>query len=91
MVSIKPISVPTRGIGKYFLLELSNNLRLPGDSAHFYWEIYTEVEMGMSEYVPGTMILNGNLTMPKEIYDQWGTDDNYAINWALNELNLQKL
>lgn len=90
MISIKPISIPTRGIGKYFNLTLLN-LNLPGTSAEFYWEIYTEVEMGMNEYEPGTMILNGNLTMPKEIYNQWGIDDNYAINWALLELNLQKL
>jgi hypothetical protein len=30
------------------------------------------------------------LLMDSEAYSQWGNDDNYVINWVLNELNLTR-
>jgi hypothetical protein len=37
------------------------------------------------------MLLEGNLSMPQESYDQWGTDDTYVTDWVLTELGLTEV
>lgn len=91
MIDIKPIIIPTKGTAKYFNLELSNNLKLPATSAMFLWELLPELEDEFGNPIPGPALLSGNITMSEAIYNNWGSDDNYAVDWALNELNLQRL
>jgi hypothetical protein len=39
----------------------------------------------------GIPVLQGNLYMDEETYNGWSNDDNYAIDWALNEIGLQRV
>jgi hypothetical protein len=59
-------------------------------SVTFYWQLFTEVQNEEEENIPGTSILDGNLTMDQETYAQWGTDDEYPVNWALDQLGFIK-
>jgi hypothetical protein len=91
MIQIQDVTVPTKGVGKYFSL-MSLNIPLPGTTASFYWSVYSETETQEPEpkKQPGSVVLEGNLTMDAETYAQWGTDDDYAIDWALNQLGFQR-
>ena len=89
MIEIQPEVVPTKGTGKYFNL-LALNFPMNPSSVTFYWQLFTEVvEDGVSS--PGACILDGNLTMDQQVYSQWGEDDNYCYNWALNELGFTRI
>ena len=95
MTKIQDVIVPTKGVGKYFFIRVIN-IELPGSDATFYWEVLTEqTEPYESDEqpvkYPGTVILNGNLFMSTSEYMQWGTDDQYVINWALQQLGFTKL
>lgn len=96
MIQIQDINVPTKGLAKYFNLTLLN-LPLPGTNPTFYWSIYSEVVIPAAESDEqpikqlGAILLEGNLQMTEAEYAQWGTDDNYAIDWALNKLNFIKI
>lgn len=96
MIKIQDVNVPTKGVAKYFNLTLLN-LPLPGTTPTFYWSIYSEVVIPAAESDEqptkklGTILLEGNLEMTETEYAQWGTDDNYPIDWALNQLNFTKI
>ena len=95
MVKIKDINIPTKGVGKYFFIRVIN-LELPNNTPTFYWQVMTEIA-DISEadeqptYIPGIQVLEGNLSMTESEYALWGTDDNYVVDWALNQLNFQRL
>lgn len=94
MVKIKDINVPTKGVGKNFSIKVIG-LELPNGTPTFYWQVLTDIlDIAESDeqptYIPGYMILEGNLQMESEEYNQWGTDDNYVIDWALNKLNFER-
>lgn len=96
MIKIEEIIVPTRGIGKYFQLKNLENVINPSNPEPkiFFWEVLTEETVPEGETTktgPGVSILVGNITMSVETYSQWGTDDNYCLDWALNELGFTKL
>jgi hypothetical protein len=60
-------------------------------SVTFYWQLLSEVEKiedELVESIPGVCLLDGNLTMTKEEYAAWGSDDSYVTNWACNKLDL---
>jgi hypothetical protein len=50
-----------------------------GESASFYYALLDDALVQVSQ---------GNLTMSGEAYQNWGSDDNYAWDWAASELNL---
>jgi hypothetical protein len=93
---IQDVVVPTKGIAKYFFIQLLN-LEIPGTTASFYWDIRSEFSAPINEgdeqveKTPGETLLAGNLYMGSLVYDKWGTDDQYVIDWALNELGFTKL
>lgn len=88
MIKIQPENVPTKGVGVYFNL-LALNFPMNPSSVTFYWQLFTEI-ITEEQSSAGQCILDGNLTMDKATYDQWGSDDNYPIDWALNELGFTK-
>lgn len=88
MTKIQPEVVPSKGTGVYFNLTALNFPMNP-TSVTFYWQLFTE-EVIEEQSVPGTMVLDGNLTMNQETYNNWGSNDEYCINWALNELGFTK-
>lgn len=89
MTKIEDIIVPTKGTAKYFNV-IALNFPMNPSSVTFYWQILSEVEQIEDELVtskPGNSLMDGNLTMTKEEYDAWASDDTYVINWACNKLN----
>jgi hypothetical protein len=90
MTKIEPINIPTKGVGKYFSMR-AINIELPGTDATFYWSVFTEVEDDLEQPMPGNKILEGNLFMSTSEYNQWGEDDEYVIDWALQQLGFSKL
>ncbi len=85
MIEIQDVVVPTKGIAKYFNLLALNFPPFP-TSVVFYWSIYAQGVVNVDQLGPTDLLLDGNLTMNQETYDNWGTNDEYVINWALNEL-----
>jgi len=96
MIKIQPIEIPTKGIAKYFSLRcLQIDLKESSEAApSFYWELRKAVPYAFDEVqteIPGPTLIEGNLIMTTEEYSLWASDDNYVIDWALNELGLTKL
>jgi len=90
MIKIQDVVVPTKGTAKYFNLLVLNFPPNP-TNVSFYWSIHEEAitpAQGDSPEVIslGKVVLDGNLTMTGEVYANWGEDDQYIIDWALNEL-----
>ena len=92
MNKIQDIVVPTKGTGKYLEVRALTFNLTPTNGISLYWAIYTEQTSVNSEEVevsgPGTIVLEGNLYMPQEKYELWGTDDTFVINWAAEQLYL---
>lgn len=93
-ILIEEISIPTKGIGKYFSIKTVNHTIL-GEPPSFYWQVYEQIVESkpgeQSLKYPGACLLDGGLYMTSQEYALWGTDDNYVIDWALNKLNFKKL
>jgi hypothetical protein len=94
MIKIQDVVVPTKGTAKYFNL-LALNFPPNPTSVSFYWSIHEEVVIPAEgetpeKSSPGKVVLEGNLNMDSETYANWGTDDEYVIDWALNELEFTK-
>jgi hypothetical protein len=90
MIKIEDVVVPTKGTAKYFNLLVLNFPPNP-TNVSFYWSIHQEsVTPAQGETPestsPGKVVLEGNLNMSAETYASWGQDDQYVIDWALNEL-----
>jgi hypothetical protein len=88
---IQDVVVPTKGIGKLFYMT-AISIPLPGTGASFYWSVSAEaVDPETLETQTGVVVLEGNLYMDDQTYSQWGTDDEYAIDWALQQLGFTKI
>ena len=93
MIKIQDEVVPTKGIGKYFQIQALNFPMNP-TSVSFYWQLFNEETIQNGEETVtgrGVSILDGNLSMDETTYASWASDDNYVIDWALNELGFTKL
>jgi len=87
---IQDVVVPTKGVGKLFYMT-AIAIPLPGTGASFYWSVSTEITIeGAVGPQPGIVVLEGNLYMDDQTYSQWGTDDEYAIDWGLQQLGFTK-
>lgn len=83
IIDIQPVTVPTKGTGNQFTIQVVS-YGLGSNEATFYWNVGYIVDNFYYQ------ILEGNLTMKSPEFDQWGTDDEYVVNWALNQLNFTK-
>ena len=94
MIKIQDVVVPTKGTGKYLNVRVLTFDLEPQNGISLYWAIHSETtntdEEGVETLSPGSVLLEGNLSMPQETYDQWGTDDSFVTDWALSELSLSK-
>lgn len=92
MDKIQDIIVPTKGTGKYLEVRALTFNLTPTNGISLYWAIHEEKvttdEEGVETKTPGSTLLEGNLQMPQEQYDQWGTDDSVVIEWAATELGV---
>jgi hypothetical protein len=92
MNKIEDIVVPTKGTGKYLEVRALTFNLTPTSGITLYWAVYTETssldENGLEVQTPGSIVLEGNLHMPQEQYELWGTDDTFVIEWAAAHLYL---
>ena len=95
MIKIQDVTVPTKGTGKYLNVRVLTFDLEPTNGISLYWAIHSETtntdEEGVETLSPGSVLLEGNLSMPQDQYDQWGTDDSFVTDWALTELGLTKI
>lgn len=95
MIKIKPIEVPTKGTAKYFeirCLQIAIN-KASEAAPTFYWAARKATPYAIDEVqteIPGEVLLEGNLSMTKEEYAQWGDDDSYVVDWALTKLGFEE-
>jgi hypothetical protein len=86
---IQSINIPTKGVGKFITIK-SDAFDLGADSVQLNWRILDHVELLSGPPFEGKELLNGNLLMANSDLQTWGADDNVAIDWVINELNLTK-
>lgn len=80
ITKIQPVTIPTKGFATNFGMRVIAYI-LGSDSVTFYWYAYSD---------DGNTLLDGNITMTSPDIDNWGTDDTYIIDWALNQLGFIK-
>jgi hypothetical protein len=92
MNKIEDLVVPTKGTGKYLEVRALTFNLTPTSGITLYWAVYTETssldENGLEVQTPGSIVLEGNLHMPQEQYELWGTNDTFVIEWAATQLYL---
>jgi hypothetical protein len=92
MIKIQDVIVPTKGTGKYLNVRVLPFDLTPTSGIQLYWAIQAEMTStdpeGVETTAPGQVLLEGNLHMPQEQYELWGTDDTFVIEWAATQLNL---
>ena len=81
MTKIQSVAFPILGTAtKLDLIVL--NFAMDATLAHFYYCLYSADD---------AKIIDGNISMTEEEFNQWGADNEYCINWACNKLNLTKI
>lgn len=81
MINIKPIAAP------FFADIVSAEVSIPN-----YKLDQTETDISLKlfdEY--GLLYKEIIQTLPDEVLHKWGTDNNYIINWAFKQNNIEKL
>lgn len=86
MTQIQPIQVPTKGVGTLFTIRSNGNTISPNNPQPptFYWQVLSVTTT--EEIESHNSILEGNLNMDVETYNQWGTSDEFVIIWACEQL-----
>lgn len=84
MTHIQPIEVPTKGQGKLFNI-IALNFPMNPQSVTFYWQVFGSKIVEDVE-VPTECVVDGNLTMDQETYNQWSNSDEFVIQWACEKL-----
>ena len=90
IVSIQSVQSWNRGtvttLNVFRLQSINDNLR---DSCTFYWQIGNEVPLPTGGTAQ-TWVQDGNLTMTGQDYLNWDGSNDYAMTWALGQLNLSR-
>jgi hypothetical protein len=86
---IEPITIPTKGIGQYITID-AQSFALGADAVNLHWRILENVELNSGSPLEGRELLSDNIMMANNDLQIWGADDNVAIDWVINELNLTK-
>jgi hypothetical protein len=86
---IDPITIPTKGVGKYITID-AQSFTLGADAVNLYWRILENVELNSGAPLEGRELLSDNIMMANSDLQSWGADDNVAIDWVINKLNLTK-
>ena len=93
MIKIQDVTIPTRGVASYLNVTALNFAITPTAGISLYWQLFeetttTNAETQEEESSSGKMLLDGNLQLPQEQYDAWGTDDSVITDWVMEQLNL---
>jgi hypothetical protein len=91
MVPIQPVNLWVQGTTKsanvFFLISVSDDL---SSRASFYYRLLSETITGLDEK-NYEILQEGNLTIDGEAYELWDSNpsaNQYAYNWAAEQLNL---
>ena len=91
MVAIQPVSIWFQGTTKcanvFFLISVSDDL---SSRASFYYRLLSENITGLDNK-NWEILQEGNLTIDGEAYELWDSNpsaNQYAYNWAAEQLNL---
>jgi hypothetical protein len=96
MIQIQDVKIPTKGVAKYLSVSLLNP-PLSDVSPVFRWALHSELIIPADESdeqptkTAGAVLMDGDLEMEESEYALWESDESYAIEWVLNELNLTKI
>lgn len=82
MISIKEINIPTRGIATK--VELVSGPILIGTSNGF------QVKATLLDD-DNNILIQSSVDISNSMYDQWGTEDSFIVDYVLEELGLTKL
>jgi hypothetical protein len=81
MIQIKPVQFPlNKGTATTFTLSVLQ-FYMDAVTATFYYQLSTN---------EGFCLDQGNISMTEQEFIDWGIDNQYCIDWALNKLGLEK-
>lgn len=85
MAKIQPAQILTLGTATELILKVLP-FEMDATTAQFYYVLASEQDInGVISYNP---LLDGNIFMTEQEFDNWGADNNYCIEWAANKLGL---
>jgi hypothetical protein len=87
MTKIQPVTFPIKGTATNLDLRV-NGFSMDAKTADFHYTLYDDSPFDSIALKSKKVIDEGNLTMTKEEFAQWGSDNNYCIQWAANKLGL---
>jgi len=96
MINIEkiPNQITPAGLIDACKVELTILSGILGQPMNFYYRIIGEKKeiINKIEESQDITITEGNLSMSQEDYDNWdSSDDEYAINWCIKKLNLNRI
>lgn len=86
---IQSITIPAKGIGQYITID-AQSFALGADAVNLHWRILEDVQLNNGAPLEGRELLSDNIMMANSDLQSWGADDNVAIDWVINKLNLTK-
>jgi len=79
-IDVQPCTLPAPVVTKV-------QIRMPNFSL-----LATETDVSVMMYSANDQFVKGVLVhIPADIYSQWGTDDNFIVDYVLSELGLERL
>jgi hypothetical protein len=85
MIQIEEVQLPN-GIATNLVLKCLT-LDMTATTAQFYYALCTDISAQYNN--ASNTLLEGNLDMNETEFAQWGADNSYCIQWAVNKLNLK--
>jgi len=85
MAKIQPIVFPIKGTATELELRV-NSFSMTDKTAEFHYRLTDSGDLAILK--PKKLIAEGNLSMTESEFENWGSDNNYCIEWAANKLAL---
>jgi hypothetical protein len=79
-ININTVNIPTKGDAVAIIID-ALGFPLPAEQVVFYYQLLDNND---------TKLMDGNLYMDNQDLQSWGSDDEYAINWAIDKLKLTR-
>jgi len=80
-IPIETILIPTKEDGVYLLLKITNYI-IGGVNATILWSVLSN---------SSEPILDGYIVIDGQEFLDWGSDDEYIINWTINKLKFTRI
>ena len=86
---IQPVTFPILGIGRFIVVKCEN-FELGATKVDLTYRILDNVDLENGPPFEGKVLVSETLEMANSDLQTWGADDNVAIDWVINKLNLTK-